>query len=50
MKFGFRIPSLTKKIAANTSIKQIIRHNRSYGIHIWLKKLKWHDQFSFNWF
>jgi hypothetical protein len=26
MKFGFRIPSLTKRIAARTSIKRIIRH------------------------
>ncbi|MCX8481951.1 MAG: hypothetical protein ORN50_00105 [Crocinitomicaceae bacterium] len=27
MKFGFRIPSLTKRIAARTSIMRIIRHN-----------------------
>lgn len=27
MKFGFRIPSLTKRIAARTSVKRIIRHN-----------------------
>ena len=27
MKFGFRIPSLTKRIAARTSLKQVIRHN-----------------------
>jgi hypothetical protein len=26
MKFGFRIPSLTKRIAARTSIPRIIRH------------------------
>lgn len=26
-EFGFRIPSLTKRIAARTSIKRIIRHN-----------------------
>jgi hypothetical protein len=28
MKFGFRIPSLTKRIAARTSVKRIIRHNQ----------------------
>lgn len=27
MKFGFRLPSLTKRIAARTSVKRIIRHN-----------------------
>ena len=27
MKFGFRIPTLTKRIAARTSVKRIIRHN-----------------------
>jgi hypothetical protein len=27
MKFGFRIPSLTKRIAARTSVKRVIRHN-----------------------
>jgi hypothetical protein len=27
MKFGFRIPSLTKRIAARTSLKRVIRHN-----------------------
>jgi hypothetical protein len=27
MKLGFRIPSLTKRIAAHTSIKRVIRHN-----------------------
>lgn len=27
MKFGLRIPSLRKRIAARTSIKRIIRHN-----------------------
>jgi hypothetical protein len=26
MKFGFRIPSLTKRIAARTSVKRIVRH------------------------
>ena len=26
MKFGFRIPSLTKRIAARTSLKRIVRH------------------------
>jgi hypothetical protein len=27
MKFGFRKPSLNKRIAASTSVKRIIRHN-----------------------
>lgn len=27
MKFGFRIPSITKRIAARTSVKRGIRHN-----------------------
>jgi hypothetical protein len=27
MKFGFRIPSITKRIAARTSIKRVVRHN-----------------------
>ncbi|MEO8787461.1 MAG: hypothetical protein ABI378_10330 [Chitinophagaceae bacterium] len=27
MKFGFRIPSITKRIAARTSIKRAIRQN-----------------------
>ena len=27
MKFGLRIPSITKRIAARTSVKRIIRHN-----------------------
>ncbi len=27
MKFGFRIPFLTKRIAARTSLKRVIRHN-----------------------
>ena len=26
MKFGFRVPSLTKRIAARTSLKRVIRH------------------------
>jgi hypothetical protein len=30
MKFGFRIPSLTKRIAARTSFKRIIRHNLGF--------------------
>ena len=30
MKFGFRIHSLTKRIAARTSIKRIIRHNLGF--------------------
>lgn len=27
MKFGFRIPSLRKRIAARTSLKRIVRHS-----------------------
>jgi hypothetical protein len=27
MKFGIRIPSITKRIAARTSVKRILRHN-----------------------
>lgn len=27
MKFGFRIPSLKKRIAARTSVKRFVRHN-----------------------
>jgi hypothetical protein len=27
MKFGFRIPSLTKRLAARTSLKRVVRHN-----------------------
>jgi hypothetical protein len=30
MKFGFRIPSLTKRIAARTAVKRIIRHNLGF--------------------
>jgi hypothetical protein len=30
MKFGFRIPSLTKRIAARTSVKRIISHNLGF--------------------
>ena len=30
MKFGFRTPSLTKRIAARTSVKRIIRHNLGF--------------------
>ena len=30
MKFGFRIPSLTKRIAARTSLKRVIRHNLGF--------------------
>jgi len=30
MKFGIRIPSLTKRIAARTSVKRIIRHNLGF--------------------
>ncbi len=37
MKFGFRIPSIKKRIAARTSWKRVVRHNlgfkapRGYG-------------------
>ena len=37
MKFGFRIPSITKRIAARTSVKRIVQNKlglkapRSYG-------------------
>jgi hypothetical protein len=30
MKFGFRIPSLSKRIAARTSVKRLIRHNLGF--------------------
>ena len=30
MKVGFRIPSLTKRIAARTSVKRVIRHNLGF--------------------
>ena len=30
MKFGFRIPSLTKRFAARTSVKRILRHNLGF--------------------
>lgn len=30
MKFGFRIPSITKRIAARTSLKRIVRHNLGF--------------------
>ena len=30
MKFGFRIPSITKRIAARTSAKRVIRHNLGF--------------------
>jgi hypothetical protein len=30
MKFGFRIPSLTKRMAARTSVKRVIRHNLGF--------------------
>jgi hypothetical protein len=30
MKFGFRTPSLTKRIAARTSVKRIVRHNLGF--------------------
>jgi hypothetical protein len=37
MKFGFRVPSLRKRISARTSVKRMVRHNlgikapRGYG-------------------
>lgn len=30
MKFGFRLPSLKKRIAARTSIKRVVRHNLGF--------------------
>jgi hypothetical protein len=30
LKFGFRIPSLTKRIAARTLLKRVIRHNLGF--------------------
>ena len=30
MKFGFRLPSITKRIAARTSVKRIIIHNLGF--------------------
>jgi hypothetical protein len=27
MKFGFRIPSFSKRVAARTSLKRVVRHN-----------------------
>jgi hypothetical protein len=27
MKFGFRIPSVSKRVAARTSLKRVVRHN-----------------------
>lgn len=30
MKFGFRTPSLNKRIAARTSLKRVIRHNLGF--------------------
>jgi hypothetical protein len=30
MKFGFRIPSISKRLAARTSIKRVIRHNLGF--------------------
>ncbi|MEY2703731.1 MAG: hypothetical protein RLY43_2370, partial [Bacteroidota bacterium] len=30
MKFGFRIPSIKKRIAAKTSVKRVIRHNLGF--------------------
>ena len=45
MKFGFRVPSLKKKIAARTSVKRVIRHSaglkapRGFGSSPTLKRL-----------
>ena len=30
MKFGYRTPSLKKRIAARTSIKRVVRHNLGF--------------------
>jgi hypothetical protein len=30
MKIGFRIPSLTKRIASRTSVQRVIRHNLGF--------------------
>jgi hypothetical protein len=30
MKFGFRIPSIKKRIAASTSLKRVVRHNLGF--------------------
>lgn len=30
MKIGFRIPNLSKRIAARTSLKRVIRHNLGF--------------------
>ena len=30
MKFGFRVPTINKRIAARTSVKRIIRHNLGF--------------------
>jgi hypothetical protein len=30
MKFGFRIPSISKRIAARTSVRRVIRHNLGF--------------------
>jgi hypothetical protein len=30
MKFGFRVPSINKRIAARTSLKRIVRHNLGF--------------------
>lgn len=32
MKFGFHIPSITKRIAARTSLKRVVRHN--FGVKV----------------
>lgn len=37
MKFGFRIPSITKRIAAQTSVKRIVQKIMSKSISwLWL--------------
>jgi hypothetical protein len=30
MKFGFRVPSIKKRIAARTSLKRMVRHNLGF--------------------
>ena len=32
MKFGFRIPSITKRLAARTSLKRVVRHNLGFKV------------------
>ena len=32
IKFGFRIPSVKKRIAARTSVKRLVRHNLGFKV------------------